>query len=306
MTMQAQRFGVEIEFTGITRGDAAAVVAEHFDTSVTYSGAGYDTRKVADGQGRIWKVMSDSSIRAQRKDDGRRVSADGNYRCELVTPILNYGDIETLQEIVRKLRGAGAIANASCGIHIHVDAAPHTAKTLRNLMNLVASKEDMLYRALGVNSDRLHYCKKADKDVLGKVNAAKPSEMRRLEEIWYGTTNVERRHWHYDDSRYHGVNLHSTFTKGTVEFRLFNAASDTGNLHAGEIKAYIQLCLAISYQALTQSRASYRPTATDNEKYAFRCWLLRLGMIGDEFKTARHHLLKRLEGDSAWRHGRAA
>lgn len=306
MTMQAQRFGVEIEFTGITRKKAAEVVAEHFGTSVTYSGAGYDTRKVSDQQRRVWKVMSDSSVDAQRKEGGRRVSANGTYKCELVTPILSYADIDTLQEIVRKLRKAGAFANATCGIHIHVDAAPHTAKTLRNLMNMVASKEDMLYRALGVNAGRYSYCKKADKEVLRKVNAAKPSEMRRLEEIWYGTTNVERHHFHYDSSRYHGVNLHSTFTKGTVEFRLFNAASDTGNLHAGEIKAYIQLCLAISHQALTQSRASYRPTSTDNEKYAFRCWLLRLGMIGDEFKTARHHLLKRLEGNSAWRNGRAA
>ena len=190
MTMQAQRFGVEIEFTGITRKTAAAVVAEHFGTTATYSGNGYDTRKVSDQQGRTWKVMSDSSITAQRREDGRRVSADGAYKCELVTPILSYGDIETLQEIVRKLREAGAIANASCGIHIHVDAAPHTAKTLRNLMNLVASKEDMLYRALGVNSGRYSYCKKADKDVLGKVNAAKPSEMRRLEEIWYSTATT--------------------------------------------------------------------------------------------------------------------
>lgn len=306
MTMQAQRFGVEIEFTGITRKEAASVVAGHFGTRAVSHRDGYDTRKVADQQGRTWKVMSDSSINAQRREDGRRVSADGAHKCELVTPILTYDDIDTLQEIVRKLRKAGAFANASCGIHIHVDAAPHTAKTLRNLMNMVASKEDILYRAVGVNNGRLSYCRKADRRVLDQMNSSKPSEMRALEEIWYGTRNVELRHSHYDTSRYRGVNLHSTFTKGTVEFRLFNAASDTGNLHAGEIKAYIQLCLAISHQALTQSRTSYRPTATNNEKYAFRCWLLRLGMIGDEFKTARHHLLKRLEGNSAWRNGQAA
>ncbi len=42
-------------------------------------------------------------------------------------------------------------------------------------------------------------------------------------------------------------------------------------------------------------------THSDNEKYTFRTWLLRLGLIGDEFKTARQHLLKNLEGNIAWK-----
>ena len=74
--------------------------------------------------------------------------------------------------------------------------------------------------------------------------------------------------------------------------------------HAGKIKAYIQLCLAISHQALTQSCASARKTTTTNPKYTFRTWLLRLGLIGNEFETARLHLLANLDGDTAFRHGR--
>lgn len=50
-----------------------------------------------------------------------------------------------------------------------------------------------------------------------------------------------------------------------------------------------------------QKRASYTKTHSDNEKYTFRTWLLRLGLIGDEFKTARGHLLKNLEGNIAWK-----
>ena len=101
---------------------------------------------------------------------------------------------------------------------------------------------------------------------------------------------------HYDDSRYHALNLHSVFSKGTIEFRMFNST-----LHAGEVKSYIQLCLAISHQALVQRGASRIKTQPENEKYTFRTWLLRLGLIGDEFKTARQHLLKNLEGNIAWR-----
>jgi len=53
----------------------------------------------------------------------------------MVTPILNYSDIETLQEIIRILRKAGAKSDSSrgCGVHIHIGAKGHTAQTLRNL-----------------------------------------------------------------------------------------------------------------------------------------------------------------------------
>ena len=70
---------------------------------------------------------------------------------------------------------------------------------------------------------------------------------------------------------------------------------------SGKIKAYIQFCLAIGAQALNQSCASRRKTQTTNEKYTFRTWLLRLGLNGDEFATARLHLLKNLPGCIAWR-----
>ncbi len=64
---------------------------------------------------------------------------------------------------------------------------------------------------------------------------------------------------------------------------------------------YIQLSLAITHQALSQSCASRRKTVSTNEKYTFRTWLLRLGLNGDEFKTARMHLLEHLDGNIAWK-----
>ena len=76
--------------------------------------------------------------------------------------------------------------------------------------------------------------------------------------------------------------------------------------HAGKIKAYIQLCLAISNQAKTQKSASRKKTVTTNEKFTFRTWLIHLGLNGDEFKTARLHLLANLDGDIAYRNGREA
>ena len=106
------------------------------------------------------------------------------------------------------------------------------------------------------------------------------------------------------------LNLHATFTKGTVEFRLFQfdkpANGKQNGLHAGQLKSYIQLCLALSQMAKKVKSASAKPQQTENPKYAMRTWLLRLGFIGDEFKTARDVFTNRFSGDTAFRNGRVA
>ena len=135
--------------------------------------------------------------------------------------------------------------------------------------------------------------------------------MDKLADTWYGSQGSDwGRDRHYNESRYHMLNLHATFTKGTVEFRLFQfdapADGKQNGLHAGQLKSYIQLCLAISQQAKEVKTASAKAQQNENPKYAMRTWLLRLGFIGDEYKTAREVLTKRLSGSAAWRHGRVA
>lgn len=295
MDLKDQRFGIEIEMTGITREKAAEVCAAYFGTSSSYIGCGYSAYAALDNQGRQWKFMSDASIAAQRKEGSSKVSASSEYQTEMVSPICRYEDIIPIQEIIRKLKENGAITNGSCGIHVHIDASPFDARTLRNITNIMAAKEDLIYKALGVSVARQHrWCQPVEQRFLDEINRHRPRSMQEVERIWYNGDS--RRHTHYDDSRYHCLNLHSVFQKGTVEFRLFN-----GTLHAGKIKAYIQFCLAIGAQALNQTCASRRKTQTTNEKYTFRTWLLRLGLNGDEFATARQHLLAALPGCIAWR-----
>lgn len=294
--MKTQNFGVEIELTGVTRKTVAGVIAKYFGTQVIYNGGSYNTYTAEDRKARRWKVMSDSSIKPMVKESNRIVYANEQYRVEIVTPILQYSDIEDLQEIIRAVRRKGGFVTELCGIHIHIDASKHTPKTLKNLINIIASKEDMLYKALRIKEERVGYCKKVNEELISVINKKKPKTLDELADIWYSEYPNDDRARHYNNTRYHGLNLHSTFTKGTVEFRCFNST-----LHAGEVKAYIQFCLAVSHQALVQKTASCKRTITDNPKYAFRCWMLRLGLIGDEFKTCRHHFIKNLEGDSAWR-----
>ena len=115
--------------------------------------------------------------------------------------------------------------------------------------------------------------------------------------------------FHYNNnSRYHMLNYHATFTKGTIELRLFQfdppADGKQNGIHAGQLRAYIQLCLALSEMAKEVKNASPKPQHTENPKYAMRTWLLRLGFIGEEFATAREFLTRNLDGDASFRHGR--
>ena len=70
-----------------------------------------------------------------------------------------------------------------------------------------------------------------------------------------------------------------------------------------EITAYTQFISRLCDMARDAKRVSSKPTETDNDKYAFRCFLLRLGFIGKEYKTARKILLRNLTGNSAFRYG---
>ena len=84
----------------------------------------------------------------------------------------------------------------------------------------------------------------------------------------------------------------------TVEFPWFTVEKD------GDGDAYAKFITMFCEFAKNLQRVVNKPDASDNEKYAFRCFLLRLGMIGAEFKPARKVLLRRLTGSSAFRHGK--
>lgn len=296
--LKNQLFGVEVEMTGITREKAATIVAEILGTTASRPDSTcYQTRIIADQAARKWKVMRDSSITSIR-NDGSDASMD-EYKVEFVTPPLGYDDIELLQNIIRKLRESGAKSHSSCGIHIHVDGANHNANSLRRLVNFMTSRQDLIYEALEIGSRESDWCQKLNSNLLKAMKESQELTKEKAEEIWYSNANDGYcggvSHEHYNSTRYHGVNLHSYFSKGTVEFRLFNST-----LHAGKIKAYIQFCLAVSAWAITsQEKIVFRSMAgyTAEKKVTIMRNILthRLGLYGDEFKTCRLHLMTPLK-----------
>lgn len=299
--LRDQYYGTEIEMTGITRKHAAETVAQMFGTTC-YHQYSYDSWCVRDREGKEWKFSRDVSIAAQRKIHRSRVPADSEYQTEMVSPKLEYAEMGKLQEVVRCLRHNGAFVNNSCGQHVHVDASNHTARSLKNAMTIMYSKEDIMFKALKVQTAReTDYCQKVRPAVLERIRKMPNSTitMEKLKNEWY--EGHDGSHEHYNWSRYYALNLHAVFSKGTLEWRCFEST-----LHAGQVRSNITLALAISAQAINQKCTQMRKTEiTENPAFTFRTFLLRLGLIGPEYKNVREHLLKNLEGDRAWRYDKS-
>lgn len=299
--LRNQKFGVEVEFTGITRSMAAKAVRSVVGGSISGPRSdAYYTRIIRDDLGRKWKVMRDSSISPIRKAGHEAMD---EYRVEFVTPPLHYSDLEILQAIIRKFKEIGGVPHSSCGIHIHIDGASHTADSLRRMVSFMYSRQDIIYEALGVEDRKYSWCKPICQELNTAMKSQRDPSKNDIEKIWYSDSNDDYyggvNHEHYNQTRYHALNLHSFFSKGTVEFRLFNST-----LHAGRIKAYVQFCLALSAWSIeSKGRTIFKSASgySSGKKPTLMYHILtnRLGLYGDEFKTCRYHLMKRLKENAA-------
>ena len=204
-----------------------------------------------------------------------------------------------LQNVIRAIRKAGGKVNSSCGIHVHVDASSLNGRQLGNLAKIVYKQEPLILHALQISQSRLNsYTKPMEDNFIGNVDKYRPKSLEQLGKLWY-EDNDDHRSEHYHSSRYHGVNFHSLFYRGTVEFRWFEST-----LHAGKVKSYIQYCLALVHRAQTVKFAASKKRcfSMESAKYDMRVHLLRLGCIGNEFKTMRHFLLENMPGCASYKH----
>ena len=292
MDLRETNFGIEIETIRRTREQVARAIHSVVGGEVRHVGTPvcHDPWQVTDQKGRVWSVVADGSL----------TNVASHLRAEVVSPVLTYEDIPELQNVVRAVFKCGSRCDETCSVHVHTDGTAFNGKTLANLAKMVYKQEALIHAALSVSPARLQrYTRPVSDDLIAKIERHHPKTKDQFNRLWYGHLNRTPERYH--SSRYAGVNLNSLWVRGSIEFRWA-----AGTLHAGKIKAYIQFCLAIVAKALNGRAASSKKREFDPQsaRYDFRTWLLRLGLIGDEFKTARKHLLASLPGDSAFKRGR--
>ena len=144
--MRDLRYGIEIEMTGLSRGKAAETLAGFFGTRAEHTGGSYDAYAVRDAQDRVWKLVSDGSIQTQKKVRGQTVYADSTYSVELVSPVCVYEDMEPFRRSCGRC-GTTRWSMTAAGSHVHVGAEKFDAQHLRNITNIMASKEELIYKA---------------------------------------------------------------------------------------------------------------------------------------------------------------
>ncbi len=150
----------------------------------------------------------------------------------------------------------------------------HDGRTLRNMLNMIYSKQALIRKALGLQENLIE---------AAFINALNEGTLTSLEDFKQRGAEAG---WE------HLPGIAFDFVKDEMTIRLPEDATGAEELFT--------LIYKLSKK---QKKASFKPKATTNEKYTFRTWLLRLGMIGEDYKEARQWLLKHLSGNGAFKGG---
>ncbi len=232
-------FGVEIEFTGITRNDAADAAAEILGN-----------KHLLMSDYRQWRIVYDPSFATYKRVNGGVVSAGAEYSCELVSPKLHYCDIYVLNDIVRAIEKKGPFVVKNTAFHIHVDGKEHTPESLINFCNIIFDKQNLLIDLLGVSEYRVkRFAKKFTSSFIKKLNDSKI--FKDIEKVWYEGFEDSSKHIKLNKSRYRMFNLHCFFHgNDSVELRPFRSTLKVNTIHR-----YILLSLILNEAALTGNKS---------------------------------------------------
>ena len=161
----------------------------------------------------------------------------------------------------------------SISYELEIPMDGHSGRTLRNIINMIYSRQPLIKKALSIEENIV------EEDFVIKINEADINSIDSLERAMKDINALG----------HPGIKFN--FQDKTTTFK-----------HTGT-EAATWLFALINKNAKAQKRALAKVKATDNEKYTFRTWLTRLGMVGDEYKEIRKELLQNLSGNSAYRRG---
>lgn len=253
--MENNSFKLSFKVSGTERKVVAAVIAAAQSTGVTYTYAGSPTFSYEAGG---WIIDREGTV---------------------TTPETPVDKKESLRTVLSAINTAGAMVEGNASLTISLE--DHTGNSLRNLVNLIYSKESLIRKSLSFQDDIIP-------ETL--VTALNSVPIDTLEEF-ADTVNTA-----IDNGQIQGESyLDFDLAEKTISFSFANATLDTD-----EVFAFITLCWQLSEKAKLQKFSSSRQKETPNDRYAFRCFLLKLKFIGVGFANERKVLLARLTGDGAF------
>ena len=179
---------------------------------------------------------------------------------------------ETIAIILSALHENGTEPDGDAAITIAM--GEHTGVSLRNLINLIYSKDELLRNSLGRDEPLLPFT------LIELINSVKLEQVEDFKECIEGQDTG-------------GIKF--DFINNTLGFNFYKATLDIE-----QVKTHLAFSTLLEAQAIKQKHSSVQQKKKGNEKYAMRCWLLRLGMIGDDYKVERKILLEKLTGNCSF------
>lgn len=185
-------------------------------------------------------------------------------------------DVE-LEELLSGPEAESKPAGETLDLEVTLPLAGHSGRTLVNLVNMIYSKQALIKKVFSLEDNLV------EEDFSIAINEVKIETLEDFKTT-LGATVINS-----------CPGLHFDFNESTLTFKILEDAP------TDEIKAATDFIALLNENAKAQKYASAKVRPTDNEKYTFRTWLLRLGMIGDEYKLTRKILLQNLLGNGAFR-----
>lgn len=223
----SRRFGIEIEFAMASRNVMEGILSGLRDAGLTR-----DTRMrgYSANDSHSWIVKDDASI---------------GMGGELVSPPLNFENPEHRAQVVKAvevLAANGAKTSDRCGIHVHVESSDLTPKEVAAVARLFIKFEDCIYRLASsgwrtIRSSARQYAPPMNQQQVQRITRVNNEEQ--LKRAYYGDSYMYAT-GHGHNSRYCGLNLHSHFYRGTIEFRVFNSS-----LNPKRVSTYVSMCVAM-------------------------------------------------------------
>lgn len=293
--LREQDFAVGIDMTGRTRKEIAETLAKLFKTQTIYLSGKDHAWGAKDTKGRVWRVGDNGNIAGSK---GKEPCGEPAYRARLLSPKLAYEERKIWKHVLIALQKTGVQTNSTCYLSCYVDGKEHNRQSLKNLLTFMYAREPFLLKALDMEEAERARVRRPMLEQIRKLDCEETKDLSKLEELWYEGKNESKNTGSWTQE--HALNLHALFHSGMIEFKMFRAA-----LQPETVQAYIDLSLGISALSITQRSAMFQEAKpVENERFAMRTLLVRLGMIGEEFEESRMVLTKPLEGNGAWRYGK--
>lgn len=176
------------------------------------------------------------------------------------------GEQVALETILAQEIKEPAVERDITDIEVSLPLDGHNGKTLTNLVYMIYSKQHLIKKALGLTENMV------EQELVDRLKENKPTTIEEF--LMLTTSNI--------------------FISEAITFT-------SPNMEAEAIKAFTDLVGLVNVKAKELKYASPKPVDTDNEKYTFRAWIMRLGMLGPEYKITRKALLQNLSGNTAFR-----